>query len=178
MSSRQRDIGESSRHPVLGETRTLIGLSGSADNRELAIRMAAQCRRGIDIVSRHLDPAVYDEQAFVTAVKAMVLTHTRSRVRILVLNTALLVQRGHRLLELAIQLSSFIELRTPAPEHREFNAAILVADQLGFIYRPLSDRYAGNASFCARKTARGLTQRFDELWQYAVPDPNLRRLQV
>lgn len=178
MSSRQRDSGEKSHHPVLGETRTLIKLSGSADHRELAIQMAAQCRRGMDIVSRHLDPAVYDDQVFVTAVKALVLKHTRSRVRILVLNTAPVVQRGHRLLELAIRLSSFIELRTPAPEHREFNEAILVADQLGFMYRPLSDRYAGSASFCDRKTARGLTQRFDELWQYAVPDPNLRRLLV
>ncbi len=178
MSSRQRDSGEKGQHPVLGETRTLLRLSGSGDHRELAIQMAAQCRHGIDIVSRHLDPAVYDDQAFVTTVKAMVLKHTRSRVRILVLNTTPVVQRGHRLLELAIQLSSFIELRTPAPEHREFNEAILVADQLGFIYRPLSDRYAGHASFCDRKTARRLTQRFDEVWQHAVPDPSLRRLLV
>lgn len=178
MSSRHSDIGQKNQSPVLGETRAIVELSGSADNRELALQMAAQCRRGIDIVSRHLDPAVYDDQAFVTAVKAMVLEHTRSRVRILVLDAAPLVQRGHRLLELAIKLSTFIELRTPAPEHREFNEAILVADQLGFMHRPVSDRYTGRASFCDRQTARGLTQRFDELWPYAVPDPNLCRLLV
>lgn len=47
-------------HCVLGETAELFRVESSEELRRASLRMVEQCRRQLDLVSRHLDPAVYD----------------------------------------------------------------------------------------------------------------------
>ena len=163
---------------VLGETDLAIEIERAEPLREVLLALTQQARRTLDIVSRHLDPPLFDRDDFVAAVKQLVLGSTRAQVRVLILDPAPVTSHGHRLVPLAERLSSYIQLRVPAPEHREFNEAWLVADRDGYAHRRFSDRYEGTANFHDPRLAVHLTNRFDELWQRAQPDPNRRRLHL
>lgn len=163
---------------VLGATDLAFEVDRADALRVALLEMTSQARRNLDIVSRHLDPSLFDHEEFVDAVKRLVLGSTRAQVRLLVLDPAPLVSRGHRLLTLAQRLSSYIDVRVPAPEHREFNEAWLVADKDGYAHRRFSDRFEATVNFHDPRLAVHLTNRFDELWQRAQADPNLRRLHL
>ncbi|MGH8490419.1 MAG: hypothetical protein ACREXS_16525 [Gammaproteobacteria bacterium] len=164
--------------PTLGQTRVSIKLVTRGDHREAMLRMVTQSRRTIDIVSRHLDPLIFDERDMVDAFKSLALRNRNVKIRILILDPSPPLRRVHRLVELALRLSSFFDLRGPTPEHRDFNESMLIADQKGYVHSRLSDRYEGVANFHAPDVAKELLRRFDELWQTALPDPNLRRLSL
>ncbi|MEQ8662134.1 MAG: hypothetical protein RLW62_15065, partial [Gammaproteobacteria bacterium] len=163
---------------MLGVSDELVEITDRATLAALCVSMVAQCRRRLDIASRHLDPAVYDDEAFVAAVKAFVLGSRQARVRLFVTDSRPLVSRGHRLVELATRLSSYIELRGPAPQHKDFNEALLLADNQGYIQRRFSDRFEGQANFSDRRVTAALVERFDEMWERGTPDPYFGRLHL
>ncbi len=157
-----------------------IPFSSSLELAKLSAQMAGAARRRLDIVSRSLEPAVYDTREFLDAAQKMVLsTRGRGRVRILVLDPEALLSRGeHRLVNLAMRVSSYMEIRRPGPDHQEFNEAMLLADRGGVIHRKHSDRYEGVANFHAPQRAAYLSENFETLWQNAEPDPHFRRLML
>ena len=154
----------------LGESTELIELSTSDEHREVALALANQATHSVDIVSRHLDPAVYDQAPLLEAIKQMALNHRRSRVRILVKDLQPILTGGHRLAALASRLSSFVEIRVPAVQHKDFNEAFMIVDESGFIHVELADRYEGIANFADRGLAGELRRKFDEMWSVATPD--------
>ncbi|MGH8595435.1 MAG: hypothetical protein ACREXT_02110 [Gammaproteobacteria bacterium] len=163
---------------ILGETAQEFTLDSSEMLREISQAFATQARRSIDLVSRHLDPVLYDNEPFVTALRELIVNHRRAQVRVLLLDSAPVIAQGHRVVEIARRLSSYISIRVPAPEHKAFNEAWLVADNTGYVYRRFSDRFEATANFAARRESDNLTNRFEELWQRAQTDSNLRRLHL
>ena len=174
MSDADDEIGQ----PLIGVTAGEIEFETRAELERLGLAMAQQTQRELDIVSRHLDPAIYDDDDFVAAVKRLALGSRRARIRLLVTDSRPLLARGHRLLDLAARLSSFIELRVPAPQHKDFNEAMLLADKQGYVHRRHADRFDGNANFSDRRTCAALSERFEEMWERGAPDPNFRRLHI
>lgn len=163
---------------VLGETTGRIRVDDADSNRAVALAMARQGRRTIELASRQLDPLVYDTPDFIDALKHMVLGSRYARVRILVLQPDAVVTRGHRLLQLAHTLSSFIEVRVPGTDHQDFNEAMLVVDRSAYIHRLLSDRYEGRADFNDPNAVVDLLRRFDTVWEHGEIDPNFRALHL
>ena len=135
-------------------------------------------RRTVDIASRHLDPAVYDNQPFIDAIKQLVLGNQLARVRILITDMAPVISHGHRLTDLATRLSSFISVRKPGANYRNFNEAMMIADNKAYTHRRFADRYEGLASLDDARRASELSGKFDEIWEYADLDPNFRRLNI
>lgn len=150
----------------------------SAEVREIALAMAQNCSRTLDIASRHLDPAIYDNGPFIDAVKQIALGSQHARIRILISDIGPVVSRGHRLLELCSRLSTYIAIRKPGRDHRNFNEAMLLADNRAYIHRRFADRYEGQASYDDYRSAQDLTVRFEEIWERAETDPNFRRLHL
>ena len=140
--------------------------------------MVSQTRRTLDIVSRHLDPLIYDTTEFSASLQRFVLEFRQARVRIIVMDSTPIVGRGHRIIHLAQRLSSYIELRNPSRDHKKYNSAFLLADQIGTVHRVLADRFEGVISFNDPKSAQLLKERFEEMWPSATPDPNFRRLSI
>jgi len=163
---------------VLGVTDEKIPLETSEDHRRATQRMAAQARRHIAIISHDLDPAIYDTQEFVDAVKQLVLLNRFTHVRILVFDPLSIVKRGHRLFELMLHLTSFIEFRVPGFEHDGFNEALFIADETGYILKTTAERYEGSLNFNDARSARILMKQFDDMWSKARPDPNLKRVSL
>lgn len=142
--------------------------------------MAGRTRRHLDIVSRSLEPVVYDQPEFLEAVQKLVLSaRGRAKVRILVLNPEALISRGnHRLVDLVMRVSSYMEIRHPCLDHREFNEAMLIADEIAVIHRKQADRYEGIANFNSPRRATQLSETFEMLWQNAELDTHFRRLML
>lgn len=154
----------------------IVELGSSEENRAAALAMARRASRSIRIVSRHLDPPIYDTAEFADAVRDVVLGSRRARVDIIVLDPAPLARSGHRILRLAHRVTSFMELRIPGPEHSSYNTAMLIVDEMQTVVRKFSDRYEGAFSYGDRTSARPLVRTFDGMWEVAVSHPALRRL--
>ena len=162
-------------HFVLKEDAKTVDIDTSEACQLAALSMARQAARSIDILSRQLDPQMYDNSDFCDAVSQLVVGSRRARVRVLLQHIDPVVRHGHRLVTLAQRLSSYIEVRMPAPQFHEHNSAFLIADEAGIIHRRLSDRFEARVSFNDPQLARELGRQFEEMWQTAVSDINLRR---
>lgn len=170
--------GSDFEHLKLGDSGERIEVRTSHEIRQACITMAGQATQSLAIVSRDLDARVYDDLGFIEAVKELVIGSNRAEVRILVQNTGPIIATEHRLVHLARRLTSFVHMRVPAKVHAQYNHAFLVADMLGVVYRPLADRYEGVVCFNDPGEARALMKTFDEIWELAITDSNLRELRI
>ncbi len=163
---------------ILAESNDLILVETREDNHLAAIQLAQQCIRNLEIISRKLDPAIYDTPDFVEALKQLALKSRHARIRILVFESEAIIHSGHRLIDLAQHLSSYIELRNPGIEYQAYNEALLIADETGYLHQDNAERYEGRVNFNGRRQSKLLLDRFEEMWDSATPDPNLRRIHV
>ncbi len=162
-------------HFTLKEDSQAVVVDTSEACRLAALSMVRQASRSIEIVSRQLDPQMYDDRDFCEAVTRLITTSRRARVRALLRYTEPVVKSGHRLVTLSHRLSTFIEMRVPAREFDEYNAAFLIVDGAGVIYRTLSDGFEATVDFNGARMAQELSRQFESMWQSALPDVNLRR---
>ena len=163
---------------VLGESPEEIEL-GTRHDHELAVAaLARQARRSLHLYTRDLEPPVYDTTGFVGAVRQLALGSRHARVEVLLRDSSRVVADGHRMVELARRLSSFIELRRPHSDYDNYNEAFLIADEAAVIHRIAADRYQGTVRFHAPRVARELLGFFREVWQRSAADTQLRRIHL
>lgn len=149
-----------------------------ARNRELAGQLAGQARRTIAILTPDLEAPVYDSAELIAALGALAQRGRFCDVRILVADSGYAMRHGHRLIETARRFTSTVHMRRPAPQHRDFGEGYLVVDETGYLYKPVASRYEGTASFHDGLRSRELLKLFQERWDQAAPDPELRRLHI
>ena len=153
-------------------------LTSSEDNRQAAVQLASQARRSLALFTRDLDPAIYDTQEFIAAVQQLALRSRYTRIRIVVIDPVAAVKDGHRLIELARRLSTYIEIRRPSEDHAKLPDSFLISDDTGLLYRPLANRYEGFADPYNPFEARNRLRSFDEIWEQAEPEQEFRRLSL
>ena len=153
-----------------------IEFDGWAANQRGAVRVARAANRSLALFTRDLEPQTYDTEAFLAEVRRVALAGRYARVRVLVQDSARAAREGHRLVELARRLSTYIELRKPHDDHRNLIESFLVADERAVLYRKEADRFEGYADLDNPLEARRLLRTFDEIWQRANPDSEMRRL--
>lgn len=179
-------MSETDKHPlitrpddfVLGQAHEPLALDTRALNRIAALALARQARRSLNIVSRDLDAPVYDDADFCEAVSELARSSRYALIQILVQNSEPAVKNGHRLIEIAQRLSSFVKIRKMHPRDAQYNQAWLVADAEGFIHRQKADLYEAKVAFHDPLRCKELEAEFTTLWEHAEPDPNLRRLHL
>lgn len=140
--------------------------------------LAVQSRYQLDLLSRDLDPPLYDDASFLAAVKTLCTSSRRAQVRVLVADSGPAVRRNQRFLELARRLSSFISIRRLGTEHADCNRALLLADATGYVARDAADRWEAICDFAAPARAVELGREFQAYWDASVADPNFRRLHL
>jgi hypothetical protein len=145
---------------------------------EVSQRLAAQAQRLLLLHTENLSPEIYDRPAFLDTVSAFSRRHSQTRFLVLIQDARQAVQRGHRLIELARQLSSTVEFRRPAGEYRHFHETFLLADTTGYLHRRIPDRYEGTACFNAAGKAADWEKYFMEVWERSEPDLELKRLHL
>lgn len=153
-----------------------LRLEGLAGLREAAAALAAAAQREIMLLSTDLQAQLYDQQPFLDAVRRLATSNRRARIRVLVRDVERAVKEGHRLVELALRLSSFIEIRRLAEDDAASEHCFLLVDRKLLLYQPTAiTRYAELDRQAAAK-GRRLGHEFDAQWERAAPDPNLRQL--
>jgi hypothetical protein len=162
----------------LGITDKEVSIETSEGHLSAATLMTEQCRKHICIISRELDPLVYDVESFVETVKKMLLANRRAKVRILVFESQAISRRGHQLLNLAGKLPSYIEFRRPGKEYDNFNESLFIADGTGYVYRNSATRFEGSINFNDNRKSKTFMDVFEEMWSRSTPDANLRQITI
>lgn len=153
-------------------------LDSWAANQEAAIAVAGQARRKLCLLTYDLEPQIYNADGFIEAVRAVATSGRYAKVRILVQDSRRAVQEGHRLIELARRLSSFIEIRNPHAADAKIIESYLLADQRALLHRKQADRYEGFVDLDNPLETRRKFREFMEIWNRAIADPEMRRLGI
>jgi hypothetical protein len=162
----------------LGVDREELRLTGSDDVRTTVVALASQARRTMLLHTFDLEARIYDRLPFIEAVSALVRRHPGACFDVLVQNVDRVIKDGHRLVELARRLGSSIQLRHCAQQYRGYCSTFLLVDDAGYLYRPLSSRYEGLASFNNPAEVARLGKYFREVWEHSDSNMELRRLYI
>lgn len=163
---------------ILGETAGDFALDSRDDNRHAVMLLASQAHRRIDLFTPDLEPALYDQSPFLDALTRLCLSSPRARVRVLAKDFERAVKEGHRLVELARRLSSYVEMRKVHSDYQENNEAFLLVDDYGLLHRRHAARFEGRCSGKAPLEVRRLRAFFGEVWERSEPHADLRRLHL
>ena len=163
---------------VLGESQDKLAIDTIEENRLGAIALAKQAKRSLHIFSYDLDPLIYDNNEFVDAVKDLAIGHSQSYVQIILQDSRKVIDKGHRIIELARRISSSIQIRKTPPELKSAAQAFMIADKTGLLYRSVGERFEGHINFNDRFECKHLLDFFTNTWEHSNPDPELRRLHI
>ena len=143
---------------------------------ERAVQLLRCCRDRLDVFTRDLDRPVLNRNDIVAELQEYLAYSRDPQVRVIVIDSKVAVQDGHRWIDLAQQRPTALQLRNPAKQHADFVGAFCVADRRHAIYRDFGDRWAGRCHADDPQYARRLNEFFDEAWEHGEPDPHTRRL--
>ena len=108
------------------------------------------------------------------ALAALARRGRESLVRILVSDARPIVQRGHRLLQLARRLPSSVKLQRLA-EHPDWKGeTIVIRDRDGVLYKPGDANHEGFYEPDSRASAQKHVDLFEELWRHSTQDVEFR----
>ena len=162
----------------LGVDRDTVRLTGSDDVRAMAVELARQAQHTLLLHTHDMEARIYDRLPFIEAVSALVRRYPGACFDVLVQDSGRVVKEGHRLVELARRLGSSIQIRRCAQQYRRYCGTFLLADNAGYLYRPVSSRFEGLASFNNAAEVERLGKYFREVWEHSEADMELRRLYV
>jgi hypothetical protein len=162
----------------LGVDKDEVRLTGSDDVRATAVALARQAQRTLLLHTFDLEARIYNTQPFVDAVSALLRRHPGACFNVLIQNLDRIVRDGHRLVNLAQRLGSSIQIRRCALQYRGYCGTFLLVDSTGYLYRPMSSRYEGVASFYNASEVARLGKYFREAWEHSDTDMELRRLYI
>ncbi|MBK5967704.1 MULTISPECIES: GNAT family N-acetyltransferase [Thiorhodovibrio] len=162
---------------VLGETQGRLFLTQTEHLAQAARQLAAQALRQVELLSADLQPAVYDQQDFVDALRHLAIERRgRLPVRILVIDPEPSIRRGHRLIELARVLSSDLQIRLVPKDWAEHCDQFLLCDRGGLFLTRYQDPRRTLVDFSSGAETLRLRRLFDEIWEQGEIHPGLRRL--
>ena len=164
---------------ILGESNGALHADGLAVLRKHSCQMATQCRRSLMIYSFRLNPEVYSQPCFIEAVRQLAIRHAKTRIQILIAETSGLGTGRNRLVQLAQDLVSSVEIRQRAEEFRGNQRSFMLADGCGYILRNLwSDLGNARVGYNAPYVVQTLADDFLLEWEQSEADPALRRLSL
>jgi hypothetical protein len=131
-------------------------------------RALSHARRLLSIYTLDLEPALYEQPAFLDLVKRFVLAHSFAKIRIL---TQRPVPYGssHKLAAMRRRLSGHLDIRTVNPQFAARTSGLLIADDRAIVYRAQATSWEGVAGFEQQPIARLYLNEFDEMWLASVP---------
>jgi hypothetical protein len=144
--------------------------------RDAACALARGARLQLNILSYAFEREIYGHPDFVQAVQKLATQHARAKVRILIHSPEWASRSGHRLVELARRLSSFIELRELNEQDRHLTSEVLIADDKALLYRESPDTLQARYLPDDPRQASQWLRRFEGLWAGGEIVQGLRRL--
>ena len=153
-------------------------LSSRGDMREAATQICALAERKVSILTRDLEPGIYDHPDFLEAVKKLILSRRFARVRVLIVDPMRAIKNGNRLVPMGRRLNSFIEFRNVHDDFRDRPEAYCIADNRAIAYRLDATRWDGIADSYSPPVASNYLQTFDEIWAASEVEHEFRNLHL
>jgi len=148
----------------------------AGDLRDVTLELIGSAHHDLCIYTRDLEPAIYDDQAVVDAIRQVALSGRNAQVRILLQDTTRALRDGHRVLDLTQRLSSIVHLRRPANEDQQYPSAFVLTDSGGYFFRTFGDRFEGEGDLYYPPRRDEIKRYFDEVWERAEQPTEVRRL--
>ncbi len=161
---------------MLGVTAEPVNVDTRQLNRDAMLKLISTAQNQIDIISRHLDPTIFNQEDFIHNASDFIRRTKTSKIRILVHDTDTMVKYNHRILGLSQRVSSKIEIRTICSDYSQFNQSYLVADTLGYIHNLKGDLYDAEVNFNNSDKSKELTETFKSIWELSQQEAEVRRL--
>ncbi|MEL6869044.1 MAG: hypothetical protein AAFO81_04510 [Pseudomonadota bacterium] len=153
-------------------------LSTRGDMRDAATLICAEATRKVSIMTRDLEPGIYDHPDFVAAVKKLILSRRFARVRVLIADPTRAIKNGHRLVTMGRRLNSFIEFRNVHEDYSNHPEAYCIADDKAIAYRLDAGRWDGIADSYSPPIARHYLTTFDDIWRASDVENEFRKLHL
>jgi predicted GNAT family N-acyltransferase len=165
----------------LADHRTL-GVHGGKfsiqDHQQAVLDIIQQTERQLQIISYALDATIYDTPEVVEVISNLARKSRYTNIQLLIINNDRIIQGGHRLVNLQRRLPTSIFLRILPEGTREIPDNVVIADRIGVICQSSKDPDLIWANYNNRPIAEDHGVKFDELWQHAVVDNELRQLDL
>jgi predicted GNAT family N-acyltransferase len=150
--------------------------AGESACHDALLRCLDEPVRKLFILSPFLDHQLFDSAAVSERISRFARSGAATEVRILIKDSRLIIDRGHRLVALAKRLSSKITIRRVSGELDPGAASFVTWDDVGFFLLPDFREYVCVVDYHDRVQAQRFSQHFTYLWEHAAPDPELRGL--
>lgn len=131
-------------------------------------------QRLISIFTPDMEPALYDQPAFLELIKRFVLGHSFAKVRVLVRDHSRVATSSNRFIGMARRLTSYLEIRQLAAQYRDITAAYCIADDRAIVYRLRADRWEGISALNSPPITRQYLMEFDACWQASLDQQEAR----
>ena len=152
-------------------------IEGRSTFRDALLELIAASEMSLHVQSWDLDRDIYGHPDVVDAVRAFVLRHGRSHVRILINGSQRAMAAGHRLIEFARGLSSRIEFRQLPAGKRALVEDAVIGDGRHLLLRQRPDDLEARV-YEQAGPARLRDQQFRSLWDHAEPARELQSLRL
>lgn len=162
--------------------RRLLGVHGGDfsvnDFGETAFELISQASKQLRILSVSLDHNVFDNKAMTDAISALARSSRYAEIRLMVIDPKPMITRGHQLLSLQRKLPSKIHLRRCTAQLHDIKDSLILADQVGLINQSIKAPEKTSADFNNRPVTENYISIFDDFWEHAVVDNDLRQLSI
>lgn len=145
-----------------------------ANYRSAIATLSEHTSRFIRIYSTDLPSAIFDHDDFLEALSVFARKSQHSTVQIVIENTLSVTQRNQRFLALYHRLSN-IQIKLSDEDYYCEAETFLIFDGFALIEKPHTDREEGIVHFNAPREATRKLRQFQEVWDHAEPDANLRQ---
>lgn len=154
------------------------GRFAAPNRRAIALDLAQQTQRQLRIFANELEPELYDHADFAAALSKIARGYRNADIRVLITDSSTLKHGSHALLAIQRRLSSAIQIRKVDELNELPSENYLVADGRGLLCYAVREPELAWADYNNVPLANEYTERFDELWNHANEDPNLRLLSL
>ena len=143
-----------------------------------AFELISQTSKHLRILSETLDNHVFDNEEMAAAISRLARSSRYAEVRLMVIDPKPMIARGHKLLSLQRKLPSKIHLRRCTAHPHDIKDNLIVADSVGLITQSVKTPEKTIADFNNRPVAENAMSIFDDFWEHAVVDTDLRQLSL
>ncbi|MET0282199.1 MAG: hypothetical protein ABW278_13905 [Steroidobacteraceae bacterium] len=152
----------------LTEPEGLQVLTTLEDVRNACRRALSSAQRLLSIYTLDLEPAIYEQPAFLDLIKRFLLAHSFAKIRVLT-QRPVAYGSSHKLAAMRRRLSGHIDIRTVHAQFAARTSGLLIADDRAIVYRSQATSFEGVAGFEHQPIARLYLNEFDEMWVASVP---------
>jgi len=143
----------------------LILIDELADFTKHSLMIVEESRRELLILSKTLDPALYNNDDFYHRLLNMARADRESHVKIMVKDFHSLEAHGHQILDLSRRLPSKIEIRHLKVRPSQDEIAFIIGDHKHLLFMHEDGVYNGAVNYDSEDECNELVREFNQLWK-------------